>query len=102
MLAWREAPDQARQDAIARLTVFSFRPPEGLTPSERRILTALRIAAPNLISHGSLLESYGAARPTSKNALRIYIQRLRQKIEPLGYDIETIYGDGYQLARWPE
>ncbi|HZT07991.1 MAG TPA: helix-turn-helix domain-containing protein [Chloroflexota bacterium] len=99
--AWRTAIREAGIRSALHGGPRSFLPPTGLTPSERRLLTALRLAAPTPVTQRGLLEAIDGGR-SGENSIRSHVQRLRRKVEPLGYEIRNVRGRGYCLAGWPQ
>jgi len=76
-----------------------------LTPTERAILTYLMKNSGQVVTHHNLAESvWGDDYPDAANSLKVYIRRLREKIEADPGHPEIILtktGVGYMLARPP-
>lgn len=70
-----------------------------LVPSECELLVTLLRGAPGLVSNEraavALWGAFSAER--SNNVIKVHISRLRQKLTPLGIQIETHWGRGYSL-----
>lgn len=75
----------------------------GLTPTERAILSYLMKNSGQVVTHNNLAESvWGDDYPDAVNSLKVYIRRLREKIEADPGHPEIILtktGIGYMLAR---
>jgi len=74
-----------------------------LTPTEGAIISHLMKNAGRVVTHSSLAESvWGDDYPDAANSLKVYIRRLREKLETdPGHPkiIVTKTGVGYQMAR---
>lgn len=74
-----------------------------LTPKEYRLLQVLAQHAGNVVTHQHLLkEVWGSIHVHDTHYLRIFIRKLRQKIEPLSNSpriLVTELGVGYRLAQ---
>lgn len=74
-----------------------------LTPTEGAIISQLMKNAGRVVTHSSLAESvWGDDYPEAANSLKVYIRRLREKLETdPGHPaiILTKTGVGYQMAR---
>jgi two-component system KDP operon response regulator KdpE len=72
-----------------------------LTPNEYRLLSVLAKHAGAVITHQQLLrEVWGPGSQTETHYLRVYVNQLRQKLQPEAGSpaiIETIPGVGYRL-----
>mgnify|MGYP002718379293 CR=1 FL=1 len=84
----------------AAMAPASLTPPEWrLSPSHSRMFAAL--AARQSVSHDGLLMC--CAGPTdgerSNETLRNQVMRLRKRIQPYGYDVVAVWGQGYRLVR---
>lgn len=71
-----------------------------LAPAEARVLIALLRAG--RMSRGGLLSA--AARPGRLDApgekvVDVYVHRLRQRLQPFGVRIETLWGVGFQMPK---
>ena len=86
--------------AMRRVTVGSTG--ISLTPTEYSLLQCLAINANKVLTHSMLLQSvWGSEYSSEKEYLRVFIRRLRQKLEPDPKNPEhilTIPGVGYQLT----
>lgn len=73
-----------------------------LTPTEYSVLQHLAVNANKVLTHGMLLQSvWGSEYSSEKEYLRVFIGRLRKKLEPNPQKpryILTIPGVGYHLA----
>ena len=73
-----------------------------LTPKEYRLLQVLAQHAGNVVTHQHLLkEVWGSIHMQDTHYLRIFVRKLRQKIEPLSDSpkiLATELGVGYRLA----
>jgi len=76
--------------------------PVNLTPTEYRIIAYLARNAGRLLSHQALLDAvWGADYVATTDYLKVFISRLRAKLEPKGgpHFIETERGLGYRFVR---
>ncbi|MFC1994880.1 response regulator transcription factor [Chloroflexota bacterium] len=77
-----------------------------LTPVEYSVLQQLAINVNKVLTHTMLLQSvWGSEYSSEKEYLRVFVGRLRKKIEPDPKNpryIQTIPGVGYHLAAVPE
>jgi two-component system KDP operon response regulator KdpE len=76
-----------------------------LTPKEYRLLQVLAQHAGNVVTHQHLLkEVWGSIHVHDTHYLRIFVRKLRQKIEPnpdMPRILMTELGVGYRLAQMP-
>jgi len=76
-----------------------------LTPKEYRLLQVLAQQAGNVVTHQHLLkEVWGSIHVHDTHYLRIFVRKLRQKIEPnpdMPRILMTELGVGYRLAQMP-
>jgi two-component system KDP operon response regulator KdpE len=76
-----------------------------LTPKEYRLLQVLAQHAGNVVTHQHLLkEVWGSIHVHDTHYLRIFVRKLRQKIEPNPDNpriLMTELGVGYRLAQMP-
>jgi len=76
-----------------------------LTPKEYRLLQVLAQHAGNVVTHQHLLkEVWGSIHVHDTHYLRIFVRKLRQKIEPnpdMPRILMTELGVGYRLAQFP-
>ena len=76
-----------------------------LTPKEYRLLQVLAQHAANVVTHQHLLkEVWGSIHVHDTHYLRIFVRKLRQKIEPnpdMPRILMTELGVGYRLAQMP-
>jgi two-component system KDP operon response regulator KdpE len=76
-----------------------------LTPKEYRLLQVLAQHAGNVVTHQHLLkEVWGSVHVHDTHYLRIFVRKLRQKIEPnpdMPRILMTELGVGYRLAQMP-
>ncbi len=83
---------------IGVLTRIAIRP-WGLTPQEFAIVCCL--AKHDLASNELLLKALAACARSSfrdPKIVTVLVCRIRKKIAPHGFKIETVYGAGYQLC----
>lgn len=72
--------------------------PLGLTPSEWRLLRALALASPGVVSKDALVAALSTwDREITGNAIEIGVSRLRAKLGDNGHLIRTVRGLGYRL-----
>ena len=73
-----------------------------LTPTEYSVLQQLAVNANKVLTHGMLLQNiWGSQYSSEKEYLRVFIGRLRKKLEPNPQEpryILTVPGVGYHLA----
>lgn len=69
-----------------------------LTPREWSILEYLILHANTVVSKDKLLQSISSWDDNlARNAIEVYISRLRVKLEPTGVTVRTVRGVGYRL-----
>jgi two-component system cell cycle response regulator CtrA len=71
----------------------------GLTPAEHRLLGIFE--ARGLVTKEAAMLALYADRPNEEPEIKIidvFVCKLRRKLKPLGIEIETKWGHGYQLA----
>lgn len=103
------APESVPDFAAAGLTISLQRhevtlhgEPVKLTPVEYRLLAHLARNAGRLLSHQALLDAvWGADYVATTDYLKVFVSRLRAKLEPKGgpHFIETERGLGYRFVR---
>jgi len=73
-----------------------------LTPTEFALLQHLAVNSDKVLTHSMLLQSvWGNEYSSEKEYLRVFVGRLRRKLEPDPKNpkyIQTIHGVGYQIA----
>ncbi len=76
-----------------------------LTPTEYSLLQHLALNSDKVLTHSMLLQSvWGQEYSSEKEYLRVFVGRLRRKLEPDPKNprfIQTIPGVGYHLASYP-
>ncbi len=84
-------------DASVRELRYHGAPIE-LTPREWSILEYLILHANTVVSKDKLLQSISSWDDNlARNAIEVYVSRLRVKLEPTGVTIRTVRGVGYRL-----
>jgi DNA-binding response OmpR family regulator len=73
-----------------------------LSAREIALLETLLLRAGRVVSKEGLLEKlYGAEEHAGKNAVEVFVHRVRRKLEPAGIAIRTIRGLGYMIDKMP-
>jgi len=73
-----------------------------LTPSERRVFAHL--AAREVVTYESIMLALYSDRANDfpqENTSRVFICKIRTKLEPHGVFIRSVWGRGYRLEGWP-
>lgn len=69
----------------------------GLISHECRLLRAL-MAIKGVRPRETLLRACAVSESASENLLKVRVSRLRKKLTPVGIEIRTVYGIGYELS----
>ncbi|MCL2124801.1 MAG: winged helix-turn-helix domain-containing protein [Oscillospiraceae bacterium] len=89
------ATEQMTQENMNQLRVDLM-----LQPKEFELLLIFTQNEGKILSAEELYEAaWKAPMGSDKNAVQMTVSRLRKKIEPAGYSIQTIYGKGYVFNR---
>lgn len=84
---------------LARCTVDCDGQPLTLTKREWDIFQLLMLAHPKILSKRKLVESLGSwDNELTRNAIEIYVSRLRAKLAPSDVQVVTVRGIGYGLS----
>jgi DNA-binding response OmpR family regulator len=80
---------------------YTFPTDWGLTPLEARCINVLMtkaLATTEAIINGCYHDRVAGAPLTADNAVRVMMNRLRNKVGPRGVEIQTVRGHGYRLT----
>ena len=70
-----------------------------LTPSQLMILECMLDNYPrNTTEHSMHIALYGYERGGDSNVVRVFLSKMRRKLEPLGINFENEYGFGWRMT----